>query len=178
MRASRYRDRHASDTLSGLRLEYCTSKTRVRTPGKLGKSWSRDYDPIDVPGMPSLRDAHLRYQEAFDWRKWTKGKCSSLLLSAQFCHGSSVQVVRSAIRDTGDPRSGFEPRFGQPVVTRLGPPDDVPTMPALPNLNANLQVRYQEALNWRKWTPGQKEDVVSFFCPRSFDRAARVTESC
>ena len=40
---------------------------------------------------PSLPDANLRYLEAFDWRKWTKGGCSFLLLSAQFwssCHGT------------------------------------------------------------------------------------------
>ena len=28
--------------------------------------------------------ANLRYQKALDWRNWTKGGCSCLLLSAQF----------------------------------------------------------------------------------------------
>ena len=61
-----------------LRLE-----TRETNPA-LGKLWSRDY-PIDVP-TPTLPDANLRYPKAFDWRKWTKGGCSFLLLSesAQF----------------------------------------------------------------------------------------------
>ena len=49
----------------------------------LGKQWSHDY-PIDVPATPTLPNANLRYQEALDWSKWTKGGCSFLLLSTQF----------------------------------------------------------------------------------------------
>ena len=49
----------------------------------LGKQWSRDYQ-IDVPATTTLPDANLRYQEALDCCKWTKGGCSFLLLSAQF----------------------------------------------------------------------------------------------
>ena len=49
----------------------------------LGKQWSRYY-LIDVPATPTLPDANLCYQEALDWRKWTKGGCSFHLLSAQF----------------------------------------------------------------------------------------------
>ena len=34
---------------------------------------------------PTLPDAHLRYQDALDWRKWTKGAGMGIpLLSAQF----------------------------------------------------------------------------------------------
>ena len=33
----------------------------------------RDY-PIDVPAKPTLPDAYLRYKEALDWCKWTKGR--------------------------------------------------------------------------------------------------------
>ena len=41
-----------------------------------------------------LSDSHhanLRYQEALDWRKWRKGGCSFLLLSAQFRSFLSAQ---------------------------------------------------------------------------------------
>ena len=48
----------------------------------LGKQWSRDY-PIPVTVTPTLPDANLRYQEALQWRKWTKGRCSFVLWSAQ-----------------------------------------------------------------------------------------------
>ena len=52
-------------------------------PAQRGKNWSRD-DTIDVPATPTLPDTNLRYQEALDRCKWTKGGCSFLLLSAQF----------------------------------------------------------------------------------------------
>ena len=47
--------------------------------------------PIDVaaaprrsPTTPTLLNAYLRWQDALNWRKWTKGGCSFLLSSAQF----------------------------------------------------------------------------------------------
>ena len=34
---------------------------------------------------PTTPDANLRYQDALDWRKWTKGGCSFLLSSLSIC---------------------------------------------------------------------------------------------
>ena len=48
-----------------------------------GKQWSRD-DPIDFPATTTLPDGNLRYQEALDWRKWSNGGCSFLLLPRSF----------------------------------------------------------------------------------------------
>ena len=62
---------------------------------------------------------------------------------------------------------GFEPCLGQAVVTLL--PDRCPRTYAP---DANL--RYQEALDWRKWTKGGCSFLL---CPRSFDRAPGF-ESC
>ena len=78
---------HGSSSQSVIR-----STTRdAEDPGSnpaLGKQWSRDY-PIDIPVTLALLDANLRYQEALDWRKWTKGGwttggCRFHLLSARF----------------------------------------------------------------------------------------------
>ena len=57
-----------------------TRETRVRT-----LPWASS-GHVTTRSTPTLPDANLRYQEAFDWRKWTKGGCSFLLLSesAQF----------------------------------------------------------------------------------------------
>ena len=58
-----------------------SSSNDVGDPGSnpaLGKQRLRplrDY-LIDVFATPTLPDANLRYQEALDWRKWTKGACS------------------------------------------------------------------------------------------------------
>ena len=88
-----------------LRLE--TREFGVRTLGK-PEQWSCDYPTrIDEPTTPTLPKINFSYQEALNWRKWTKGGCSFLLLSAQhgfkFDRPASVtddgcSVVRSAYR--------------------------------------------------------------------------------
>ena len=60
-----------------------TARSKQGLSPALGKQWSRDY-PIDVPATPTLPDSHLRYHEALDWSKWTKGECTFLPWSAQF----------------------------------------------------------------------------------------------
>ena len=65
--------------------------------GSLRKQWLRDNRNAYTP---QLANANFRYQEALDWRKWTKGGFSFrvLLLSAQLwifsssCHGSSFNA--------------------------------------------------------------------------------------
>ena len=54
----------------------------------------------------SLPNANLRNQETLEWRKWTQGGCSFLLLSAQFwssCHAPEtyqrLQVLVTYNRD-------------------------------------------------------------------------------
>ena len=47
-------------------------ETRVRT--SLGQAWSRDYPVVISRPTPTLPDANLRYQDALDWLKWTKGE--------------------------------------------------------------------------------------------------------
>ena len=47
-------------------------------------------------------DANLRYQEALDWRKWTKGGCSFLLLSAHFWSSCHAQQRRGDSAGAGE----------------------------------------------------------------------------
>ena len=72
-------------------------------------------------------------------------------------------MIRSTTRDAGDP--GSNPALGKQWSRDY--PIDVPATPTLPDAN----LRFQEAI--RKLPTGangEKEDAVSFFCPRSFDR--------
>ena len=55
-----------------------TRETWVRTAA-LGKQRSSDH-PIDVPASSTHPDAYLRYEEALNWRRWTKGGYSSPLV--------------------------------------------------------------------------------------------------
>ena len=63
-------------------LRLVTRETWVRTLPWASR-WSRDH-PVDISSTPTLPHANLRYQEALDWRKWTKGGRRIPLLSAQF----------------------------------------------------------------------------------------------
>ena len=63
-------------------LRLVTREIRVRTL-PWASSRSRDH-PVDLYSTPTLPHANLRYQEALDWRKWTKGGSRIPLLSAQF----------------------------------------------------------------------------------------------
>ena len=56
----------------------------------LRKQWSRDF-PADVPAVPTLPDADLRYQAALDWRKWTNGGCSFRLCQRSFDRAVMVE---------------------------------------------------------------------------------------
>ena len=76
-----------------LRLE--TRETRIRT---LPWASSRHVYPLDVP--QHARFYNLRYQEALDWLKWTKGGCSFLLLSAQIRSSCHVLPARRLGRDS------------------------------------------------------------------------------
>ena len=63
-------------------LRLVTREIRVRTLPWASRR-SRDH-PVDISSTPTLPHANLRYQEALDWRKWTKGGSRIPLLSAQF----------------------------------------------------------------------------------------------
>ena len=75
-------------------------------------------------------------------------------------------MVRSTTRGAGDP--GSNAALGKQWSRDY--PIDVPATPMLPNTN----LRYQEALRASTCASGPKEDVASFFCPRSFDRAVML----
>ena len=108
----------------------------------LGKQRSRV--PDRCPATPTLPDTNFRYQESLDWRKWTKGECSSV---PSFVRAVLIELSWQLSGTSYDSRRGrpeFEPCLGQAVVTCT----DVPQLPRCYNL------RYQEALDWLKWTKG------------------------
>ena len=50
--------------------------------------WSRDYPAVNFRPTLTLPDANLRYQDALDWRKWTKADKISPFVRAvlKSCH--------------------------------------------------------------------------------------------
>ena len=86
---------------------------------------------------PTTPDANLRYQDALDWRKWTKGGCSFLLCPRSFDRAVMVAQWYDLRLETRETRSCDY------LI-------DVPATPTLPDAN----LRYKEALDWRKWTKG------------------------
>ena len=89
-----------------------------------------------------LPDANLRYQEALDWRK-RRMQLPSFVRAVLI----ELSLVRSATRDAGGP--GSNPTLGKQWSRDY--PIDIPATPTLPYAN----LRYQEALDWRKWTKGR-----------------------
>ena len=124
----------------------------------LGKQRSRV--PDRCPATPTLPDANFRYQEALDWRKWTKGECSSV---PSFVRAVLVELSWQLSGTSYDSRRGrpeFEPCLGQAVVTctrsmSRNTPDFITFATKKLSTGSN----------------GQKEDAASFVCPRRLDRA-------
>ena len=81
-----------------------------------------------------------------------------------------VTIYAAAV---GDPQAGS---MSNPAGPALGKHGHVTTLPANPGPtlpDANL--RYQDALDWRKWTKGRLGWDFPF-CPRSFEKAVMVVK--